>query len=100
MAAYAIAHFDQIDDQQVLGRYRALAHSAWNRSADAISSWATARRSRSKDSGARDSSSSSNLPTSPRANAWYHSEAYAPALALRAAAGPRSLTIVDGVPAA
>ena len=37
------------------------------------------------------------FPDLATAQSWYHSDAYAPALALRGAVGPRALTIVDGI---
>jgi uncharacterized protein (DUF1330 family) len=100
MAAYVIAHFDQIDDQDVLDRYRELAGA----SVKAFGGRYLVRGDSPK--------TAVEGAWSPRflvilefadlatAHAWYRSEAYAPALAIRGTAGPRSLTIVDGAPAA
>jgi len=100
MAAYVIAHFDQIDDQQVLGRYRALAHSAVESFGGRYLVLGDSQKIAIEGQWSPRFLVIIEFADFATANAWYHSEAYAPALALRAAAGPRSLTIVDGVPAA
>jgi uncharacterized protein (DUF1330 family) len=99
MAAYILAHFDQIDDQDVLDRYRALAGA----SVQTFGGRYLVRADSPKIAAEGEWSPRflviiefADLAT---ANAWYRSEEYAPALAIRGSAGPRSLTIVDGAPA-
>jgi uncharacterized protein (DUF1330 family) len=96
MPAYVIAQFDQLDDQNALDRYRALAAS----SVAEFGGRYIVRGDCTKIAVEGDWAPRflviiefSNLAT---AQSWYRSDAYAPALAIRPAAGPRRLTIVDG----
>ena len=97
MPAYVITHYDQVADRAALDRYRALAAA----SITAFNGRYIVRGDVEKVVLEGDWSPRflvvvefADLAT---ANAWYRSEAYAPALALRQTIGPRALTIVDGI---
>ena len=97
MPAYVIAHYDQIDDPANLDRYRALAAQ----SVAAFGGRYVVRGDAAKIVLEGDWAPRVlvviEFPDLATAQSWYHSDAYAPALALRGAVGPRALTIVDGI---
>jgi len=87
MAAYVIAQFDRVDDEPTLDRYRALAQSA----VAAFGGRYLIRGGTSKaieGNWAPHSLVVIEFADLETAHAWYTSEAYAPALAIRNAAGP------------
>jgi uncharacterized protein (DUF1330 family) len=98
MAAYVIAHYDRIDDQAVLARYREVATA----SVAAFGGRYLVRGDSPKTAVEGDWAPLFlviiEFADRATADAWYASEAYAPARAIRGTAGPRSLVIVDGVP--
>lgn len=99
MSAYVVVHYDQIHDSASLDRYRALAAP----SVAAFGGRYIVRGDVTKIAVEGDWAPRfvviiefADLAT---AQGWYRSEAYAPALALRGTAGPRVLTIIEGVSA-
>jgi uncharacterized protein (DUF1330 family) len=97
MPAYVIAHYDQVDDPASLDRYRAIAAQ----SVAAFGGRYLVRGDATKIALEGDWAPRFLVviafPDLATAESWYRSEAYAAALALRQAVGPRVLTIVDGV---
>jgi uncharacterized protein (DUF1330 family) len=100
MAAYVIAYYDEAEDLAALAKYRTLAA----RAVAAFGGRYLVRGDATKIALEGDWAPRyivvlefADLAT---AQAWYHSDEYAPALALRATVGPRVFTIVDGAPAA
>jgi uncharacterized protein (DUF1330 family) len=96
MPAYVIAHYDRVDDRAALDRYRPLAAAAVADFGGRYIVRGDVEKIALEGEWAPPFLVVIEFADLATAKAWYASDAYAPALALRAAAGPRSLTIVDG----
>ncbi len=98
MSAYAIAYYDRVDDPATLDRYRSLAAA----SVAAFGGRYIVRGDATKIALEGDWAPRFlvvlEFPDLATAQAWYASDAYAAALALRTSVGPRVFTLVEGVP--
>lgn len=96
MPAYVIAQYDRVDDYAALDRYRPLAAAAVAAFGGRYIVRGDVEKIALEGAWAPPYLVIIEFTDLATASAWYASEAYAPALTLRATAGPRSLTIVDG----
>jgi uncharacterized protein (DUF1330 family) len=96
MPAYVIAHYDRVDDGAALDRYRPLAAASVAAFGGRYIVRGDVKKIALEGNWAPPYLVIIEFADLATAKAWYASEAYAPALALRATAGPRSITIVDG----
>jgi uncharacterized protein (DUF1330 family) len=97
MAAYVIAYYDRVDDPDALARYREIAAPSVAAFGGRYLVRGDAKKVALEGDWAPRFIVVLEFPDIATAEAWYHSDAYAPARALRMTVGPRVFTIVDGV---
>ena len=96
MPAYVIAQYDEVGDEGAMDRYRTIAAASVAAFGGRYIVRGDVKKISLEGGWAPRFLVIIEFADVPTAQAWYASEAYAPALALRHRAGPRALTIVDG----